>query len=234
MAATRVQTAGVIAVAQSVPSIGSAQGWVAPTAGNLLVLILNARFTATLPTGWTAGPSVVDDNAVYSWYKTATGTETTISVTTSGSGTGTQHGLIATEVSGLLATPFDLQTSSTNSAVAGTATTSTSLTTTGANGDWVLAVAGLNRDTTGTTVPTGLTWTNSYTSFFSHVSNPATNGNNDIMTNLAEFNQAAAGATSTNAAWTNAWNARQQLMLAFKLAAGAAAAPIPLLAMART
>src|SRR5438128_1847817 len=80
MAVAPVQRVGKGAVTASL-SIGSTDGWATPTAGNLLVVSANSDALVTAPTGsgtWIAGPSVVDNNAAYTWYKFSTGTETTI------------------------------------------------------------------------------------------------------------------------------------------------------------
>jgi hypothetical protein len=61
-------------------AVGSAQGWATPTAGNLLVGWAIGDTTASV-SGWTAGPSIVNNNAVYFFYKTAAGTETTVTFT---------------------------------------------------------------------------------------------------------------------------------------------------------
>lgn len=232
MAATRVQTAPKIwtdtpSTPPTTLTLGSGDGWVAPTAGNLLVVVYNGvQVVSTGPTGFTAGPSVVDDNAGYLWWKIAAGTETTFSVTQAGTTAAT---LVALEVSGLLAAPFDIQNSSNTTGTVGTTTAAASITTTGANGgDWVLAVGALAADAAGTTAPTGLAWSNGYSGFLSQFNITNVNGVNQHLTALAELQQSAAGATSTVLTWTNGWNARQHMIIGFKLAATAApAAPPP-------
>jgi hypothetical protein len=87
MAATQVQKATNTSAGAATLSVGSAQGWAAPTAGNVLVAWANANITMTL-SGWTAGPSVVDGNGAYMWYKSAAGTETTITFSAGSSVTG--------------------------------------------------------------------------------------------------------------------------------------------------
>lgn len=222
MSATRVQGPTVIASTTTI-TVGSAQGWATPTAGNYIVVVYNGTQTITALTGYTAGPSVVDDNAAYVYWKVAAGTETSISVTQAGA---TAAIVTVFEVAGLAA--FDLFNSAANTRVSGTTTTAASITTTGTSGDWVLAVGALCRDTTGTTFPTGLAWTNSYTTFNTQQTAVSGGGAADCYTSYAELDQATAGATSTAASWTNAWFARQHLIIAFKLAAVAApAAPPP-------
>lgn len=228
MPATRVQAIGNIVTTGTSLTVGSGQGWAAPTAGNLLVVVVNATFTATTPAGWTVGPSVVDDNAAYLWWRVAAGTETSVTVTQGGAAIAS---IALFEYSGLAASPFDVQNSAATTAVSGTTTAAASITTTGTSGDLVFAVAALNRDAAGTTLPTGLTWSNSYSAALNHASS-GSNGTQDVSTWYAELQQGTAGTTSTVATWTNAWSARQALIIGFKLAA--AAAQIPVLVMARS
>src|SRR3982751_2078512 len=152
MAIAAAQTRRIKANTIANQSIGSGDGWVTPTAGNLLVVTFNADVTATL-TGYTAGPSIVDNNAAYLWYKVAAGTETTVAVTN----TAANGVLTACEYSGTTASPFDVQNSSTLT-TAGTTTTSTSVTTTAAN-DLIVALAGLPAFTPAPATPS---WTNSF------------------------------------------------------------------------
>lgn len=228
MAATRVQTVPKTQLdnTNTTITIGSTDGWATPKAGNVIVVVFNGVQTATTPTGYTAGPSVVDDNAGYLYWKVAAGTETSVAVTQAGTNSAT---LTAFEISGLLASPADVQNTAAAPLAAGTSTSVASITTTGVNGDYVLAVAALCRDTsTAGAAPTGFTWTNGYTGFL--VTQSVGNGApaDDEVTAFAELQQAAPGATSTVASWTNAWQARQHLIIGFKLAAGAApVAPPP-------
>jgi hypothetical protein len=225
MAVTRVQAAGHIVTTGTAMTLASGDGWATPTAGNLLILVTNGpNFVSTGPAGWTAGPSIANDNGAYLWWKVAAGTESTITVTQNGSGVGT---IFCAEyaASGLLGTPFDVQNFANTTGSAGTTTAAAAITTTGANGDLVFAVAALCRDVAGTTVPTALTWSNSYSAIFNHAT-AGTNGANDVSTWYAELQQSAPGATSTVATWTTgSWNARQALIISFKLAAAPTAPP---------
>lgn len=223
MTATRVQNvtagdAGVAAIA-----IGSGQGWAAPTAGNLLVAWYNGDNTCATPTGFTAGPSVVDGNACYMWYKVAAGTETTVTFTQSASSDG-ECGML--EYSGATASPFDVQNSSTAGGAA-TSTTAVSVTATGTAGDLFVALAGLHQSTNA--VLTNPSWTNSFTNI---VNLP--NGSNTTSTYsvafVGEFQNTAAATVSTACSWTTSIADRQEILMAFKLAA-AAAAQIPELVM---
>lgn len=217
MAITAVQRLGKAAIAASV-SIGAGDGWATPTAGNLLVATGNADNTVTMTTaGFTAGPSVVDNNAAYSWYKVAAGTESTITITPAASAA---TALTVCEYTGTAASPFDVSNSSTIAGSSGTTTTAAAVSTTAA-GDLIVAAAALGDLRSGT--PTGLTWSNS---FVNQLNSGATGAlATDVITFLAELVVGAAGSYSTAASWTNATLQRQHLILAFKAAAVSAGAP---------
>lgn len=215
MAPTVVQRVGKGANAASV-TIGSGDGWSAPTAGNYIIVSANSDATVSTPTGagsWTAGPSVVDGNGTYTWYKVATGTETSITFSPSVSD---KIAVTAHEVSGLSA--FDVSNSSTIAAVSGNATTSTSVTTTQA-GDYVIAFALLHGTLGGTiAVPTSPTWTNSFVNQLT--ASTAGTADADCFTFVGELTVGAAGSYSTSCSWTNNRADRQEIVLAFKASAG--------------
>ena len=213
MAPTPVQRAGNAATASSI-SIGSGQGWVAPTAGNLLLVSANSDATVTGPTGagtWTTGPTVVDGNGTYAWYKIATGTETTMTFTPSVSDT---IAVTACEYSGV--TGLDLFSSSTTSALMAASTTAQPITTTVA-GDLIVVFA-LIHGTLGGTVaaPTGPSWSNGFT----EVLTSATGGTSDadVFTFVGEQVVGAAGSYSSVCSWTNNRADRQHFIIAFKAA----------------
>ncbi len=199
-------------------AIGSGDGWAAPTAGNLLVATANGDNLVSTPSGWTAGPSVIDDNAIYLFWKIAAGTESPVTLTEGGA-----TDMIATvcEYSGATATPFDASNSSTITVTEGTTTTNTSVTTT-APGDLVIGAAGLYRFTDAFSASSP-SWTNSFTNQLSQTVSGATNRG---ATFLAELTAGAAGAYSTSASWTGSMTCRQQLMIAFKAATVTATAPV--------
>lgn len=225
--ATLVQFASNTTTGAASVAVGSTQGWAAPAAGNLLVAWANADVTITTPTGFTAGPSVVDNNGVYFWYKAvAAGTETSVSFPFGASTSPGTVGLM--EYSGLAATPFDVQNSSTIASTAGTTTTAVSVTGTGTSGDLVIAIAGLHATTA--TFPTSPVWTNSFVNRQGPVNAGAVNSGTACCSFVGDFQSSAAGAVSTACSWTNSINDRQELVIAFKLAAGAAPAAAPPLA----
>lgn len=223
MTATLVQTASnLTSTGAASLAVGSGQGWAAPTAGNLLIAWANSDTTMTL-SGWTAGPSVVDQNAAYLWYKVAAGTETSVTFSAGGSTSPFTVGLM--EYSGATATPFDVQGTSSIQVTAGTTTTAVSVTGTGTNGDLLIAVAALHFLTA--TAPTGPTWTNSFVNRMTV--GPTTNASaaiNDI-TFVGDFQNTAAATVSTACSWTNNASNRQELLIAFKLAAAGTTAVFP-------
>jgi hypothetical protein len=207
-------------------SIGAGDGWATATAGNLLVISANSDALVTLnaPTGVTAGPSVVDGNGTYTWYKIAAGTETAITASPSVSDDIT---LTVCEYSGA-ALPIDGSNSSTNAgSPGGTSTTSTSVTATAA-ADLVIAFALIHTRNTAS-IATGPSWTNS----FVNVMDGNSGGGSVTLcqTFVGELLPAgAAGSVSTVCSWTNGYSDRQQVILAFT--AAAAAAELPILVMA--
>lgn len=209
-----VQRKGKAAIATSV-SIGVGDGWATPTAGNLLVATGNADNTVTMTTaGFTAGPSIVDNNAAYAWYKSAAGTESTVTITPAASAA---TALTICEYSGVTPTPIDASNSATIAGSSGVGTNAAAVTTT-ATGDLIIALAALGDLRSGT--PTGISWTNS---FVNQVNTGGTGAlATDVISFLAELIAGAAGSYSTVASWTNATLQRQHIILAFKASATAA------------
>lgn len=217
MAVAAVQRVGKAATAASI-SIASGDGWAAPTAGNYILVTANSDATVTITNvggTWTAGPSVVDGNGAYLWWKISNGAETTITFTPSVSDTIT---VTACEYSGVAAIGFDVSNSSTIAAVSGNQTSAASITTT-ADGDLVAAVALLHGTLGGTiSPPTGPSWTNG----FINVLSPGTGGSadSDTYTFYAEQVVGTAGSYSTVCTWTNNRANRQHIIIAFKAATG--------------
>jgi hypothetical protein len=209
-----VQRVGKAADSASSLTIGAGDGWATPATGSLLVVAANGDALVSTPSGYTAGPSVVDDNAVYFFWKIADGTESSVTIGASGS-----TGLMATaaEYSGALASPFDASNSSTITGSNGTTTTSTSLTTAAA-GDLVVAVAGIYLFNASTTAPVGVAWTNSFTGWLSPTATNPTGNRGALL--YADQVVGAAGSYATAASWSSPqYNSRQELIIAFKAAA---------------
>lgn len=212
MAFANVQRKGKGANAASI-SIGAGDGWATPSTGNLLVVSANSDALVSITGTWTAGPSVIDGNGTYIWYRISDGTESTITCTPSVSDT---ICITAAEYSGNTASPFDVSNSSTIASSNGTTTTSVSVTTTAA-GDLIIAAACLHSG--GTPQPTSPTWTNSFVNQLTAASGGTTSA--DVVTFYAELVVGAGGSYSTSASWTNGCGDRQELVIAFKAAADA-------------
>jgi hypothetical protein len=212
MAATMVQNATNLSAGASSLTISSTNGWTAPTAGNILVAWANSDTTISL-TGWTAGPSVVDGNGVYMWYKVATGGEVTIPFTPGGSTSPITVGVF--EYSGI-GSPRDVQNSNTAS---GSATTSPSVSATGtsSSGDLWIAVSGIHGSNAG--AATISSWSNSFTNRQSVSAGTA--GNPAYCVSFAaDFQNTSAATVSTVATWTGSgFNDRQALLMAFPITA---------------
>lgn len=194
-------------------SIGAGDGWATPTTGNLLVVTANSDALVSITGTWTAGPSVIDGNGTYAWYRVSDGTESTITCTPSVSDT---ICITAAEYSGVAASPFDASNSSTIGGSGGGTTTAVSVTTT-ASGDLIVAAACLHSYSTAT-APASPSWTNSFVNQLTAASGGTSPS--DVTTFYAELIAGAAGAYSTAASWTNNAADRQELVIAFKAAAG--------------
>jgi hypothetical protein len=201
-------------------SIGSGDGWVTPTAGNLLVVSANGDFTSTAPTGagtWNAGPSIVDGNGTFTWWKIATGTESTVTVSLT---SGTFNFCITlAEYSGVAATPLDTSNSITNAGSGSFTLVMPSVTTTVA-ADLVLFFGLVHG--AGSIAPVFSSWTASVVNTITAASN-STPANAVAYSFVGELAPAgAAGSyTSTLTVTASQPSDRQGIILAFK--AGAAA-----------
>jgi hypothetical protein len=206
-------------------AISSGDGWSPPTTGNLIVVSANSDSTVAISgSGWTTGPSVVDGNGAYTWWKASNGTETTITCSPTGSAEITAT---ACEYSGA-SLPVDASNSSTIASSAGFVTTAASVTTT-ASADLIVAYALLHG--TGGGVPASPSWSNSFVNVLTGKSTTALTSA-VTYTFMGELLPAgAAGSYSTVCTWiTQAMGDRQHIILAFKASAGAPALP-PILVM---
>lgn len=197
-------------------AVGAGDGWATPSAGNILAVSANSDATVTMTTaGFTAGPSVVDGNGTYTWYKSAAGTESTITVTP---GSSALTCMTVHELSGV-ALPIDASNSSTIAGSNGVVTTAATVTTTAA-ADFILAFALLHSYITAD--PSAPSWTNSFTNTLT--ASPAGVASGDVLTFAAELTAGAAGSYSTVCSWTQQAGDRQHIILAFKESAAPAAA----------
>jgi hypothetical protein len=218
---SRVQAVGKASVGTTgtTVTIGSSDGWATPTAGNLLVFVGNSDATLTLSGAGTVtnGPQIVDGNGAYVWWKFATGTETAPTVTPVNA-TDTAFACLEYD----LITAFDVQNSNTVSGVSGSVITSTSVTTTN-DPDLVLGVAALHafHGTHGTSP----TWTAGLTNIINIDSGVvAGRTTNTVKTFIGELLPASpAGVKAVQCSWTNPYDDRQALIIAFKATAGAVA-----------
>jgi hypothetical protein len=200
-------------------SIGAGDGWAGPAAGNLLVFSANSDALVTLSGAGTVsnGPSIIDGNGAYTWYKFATGSETTITGTPSVSD---DIVLTACEYSGVAA--FDVSNSSTIASTAGTTTTAAAVTTTAA-ADLIVAFALTHGFTAGGN-PTGASWSNSFVNVLSGDTGTTSAVGQRCASFAGELLPAgAAGSYSTACTWTNTASDRQHIILAFTAAAGGGA-----------
>jgi hypothetical protein len=228
--AVRVQSVINQSVTTSIP-LTSAQGWAAPTVGNLIVCWYGGGNIVTAPAGYTAGPSVVDNDAVYFWWKIAVSGDSAGVTLTQNTASAGVAGLV--EYSGVSATPAETSSGTPTYNATGTQAAAVgplSVPGTGTSGDLFIALG--NALAYASTAPTSPAWTNSFVNFASQSS--GTTNPTQTTTFVAEFQNTAAATPSTTVTWTNNAGDRSGIMIAFKLAAGAAANPIPYLVMART
>lgn len=214
MAFAAVQRIGKGQASGATLVIGAGDGWATPAAGNLLVATANSDATVTMTTaGFTLGPSVIDGNGAYLWWKVAAGTESSITFTP---GSSVPIAGTVCEYSGNAASPFDASNSSTIAGSAGT-TTSTAAVTTTQDGDLIVGVAALHSAGVGT--PSSPSWTNSFANQLSPNSGGGTSAH--CFTFYSELTAGAAGSYSTVCSWTNNASDRQHLIIAFKEGAAA-------------
>ena len=188
-----------------------------PTAGNLLIAVANADATVTHDgTGWNAGPSVIDGNGAYLWWKIAGSSEpSTVTFTPSVSDYITA-GLL--EYSGAAAAPYDTSASSTHSGSATSTTDPASMTTT-ADHDLGIAVGLLHQNRgTPTVAPTAPVWSGSPSWNAAQSAGAVSGSNVTVWTFVADnLDLGAAGTASASVSWSTVmWPDAQQLFAAFK------------------
>jgi hypothetical protein len=209
--------------AQPTVTIDGLDGWTTPTLGNLIVVAGSSDGLLSVSPPMTAGPAIVDDNAVYLWWKIADGTESSITVTPSAS---TDTAIVAAEYSGVVTTsPVDAASTGSITGTSGTATNPAPISLTVA-GDLVVAIAGLGRVAgTGDPFPTGLAWSNGFTSRVNANTGSTSGTFPRQYIDLGDLFPGVVGSVSTVATWTNAMFNRQHLIIAFKAGADATSAP---------
>lgn len=211
MAYARVQNAsGGVNAASLTVSLGTAPG-----TGNLLVAWANSDALVSIGgSGWTAGPSVIDGNGTYMWWKAAGASEPSSVVFTPSVSDFITAGLL--EYSGNTASPFDASSSSTHSGAGVSATTAVAVTTT-ADHDLGIACGLLHSSSPPAAPPTAPTWTNGWNNLQSQ---GAVTGGFVCYSFVGDnLDLGAAGSVSTAVSWsTNTWGDAQQLLMAFTAA----------------
>lgn len=218
MSAARVQNAsdGV-----NGPSLAITLG-AAPVAGDLLVAWANSDALVGIGgSGWNAGPSIIDGNGAYSWWKVVgAGEPSSVTFTPSVSDWITAGVL---EYSGLTGTPLD---TSGNAMISGTPSTSTTTITLTSAADHELGVAlALLHASTPAADPTAPTWSGGYTTAQAQ---GVAGGPSKVYSLIGDnLDLGAAGSTSVAASWTGPWPDAQGLVLLFTAVAGAHGAAAP-------
>lgn len=212
MTVSRVQDAagGINAASLTVTLAGT------PAAGNLLIAWANSDALVSIGgTGWTAGPSVIDGNGTYLWWRIAGSSEPSSVVFTPSVADYICAGVA--EYSGTTGSPLDTSSSSTHSGAAVTATTAVGVTTT-ADHDLGFSVACLHAGPLA--APTAPSWSNSWSEL--HEAG-AVNAGYVVYTFAADNTDLGpAGSVSTGASWSGtAWPDAQQLLITFTAAATA-------------
>lgn len=209
--------------AQPNVSIGAADGWVTPTAGNLIVVAGSSDGLLSASPAMNPGPAVIDDNAVYLWWKISDGTESTITVSPNAS---TDTAIAVAEYSGVVAvSPTDGDNTASITGTSGT-TTNIAPITLSAVGDIVIAIAGLGRvNGTSDPHPTAFSWSNGFTARVSANTGTTSGAFPRQYINFGDLFSGATGSISTAGSWTNPMLNRQHIIMAFKAATAAVTAP---------
>lgn len=210
MTVSRVQDAagGINAGSLTVTLAGT------PATGNLLIGWANSDALVSIGgSGWNAGPSVIDGNGTYLWWKISGPSEPAGVTFTPSVSDFICAGLA--EYSGTTGTPLDVSGSSTHSGAAVNATTAVGVTTT-ADHDLGFSVACLHAGPLA--APTVPSWTNSW----SELHEAGAVGPSYVVYTFAADNTdlGMAGSVSTGASWSGtAWPDAQQLLITFAAAA---------------
>lgn len=188
----------------------------APTPGNLLVAWGNSDALVSIGgSGWNAGPSIIDGNGAYSWWKVAGSSEPSSVVFTPSVSDWITAGLL--EYTGLTSSPLDTSGSAMISGTPSTSTTTVTLTS-GADHELGVALALLHASSPAPE-PTGHTWSGGY----STVQIQGVAGGSTKVYSLVgdDLDLGAAGSTGVAASWTGSWPDAQALVLLFTAVAGA-------------
>jgi hypothetical protein len=187
-----------------------------PTTGNLLIAWANSDATVSIGgTGWTAGPSVIDGNGAYVWWKAVGASEPASVAFTPSVSDYITAGLL--EYSGNTASPLDAASSSTHSG-GPVSSTGTVTVTTGADHDLGIACGLLHSSSPNVTAPTAPAWTNGWSNIQAQGATP---GSYACWSYIGDnLDLGVAGSVSTAVSWsTVTWLDAQELLLVFKAAA---------------
>lgn len=184
-----------------------------PVVGNLLVAWANSDLTVTMNgLGWTVGPSVLDSNAAYFWWKVAGASEATSVTFTPSSSDFVCAGMI--EYNGNTTNPLDATGTSSITVNGSTSSDPVSVVTTAAT-DLGVTFAALH-NSTASAQPTGISWTSSWTNVQAQ---GIGGGSTKTYTWYADnLSLGVIGTKSTTASWTGSWPDVQQLTMTFLIA----------------
>jgi hypothetical protein len=187
----------------------------APTTGNLLIGWANSDALVGIGgSGWNAGPSIIDGNGAYSWWKVAGAGEPTSTTFTPSVPDWITAGVL--EYSGLTGS---LDTSG-SAMISGTPSTSTTTVTLTSAADHELGVAlALLHASSPAADPTAPSWSGGYSTVQTQ---GVAGGPSKVFSLIGDnLDLGAAGSTGVAASWTGSWPDAQALVLLFTAVAGA-------------
>lgn len=212
MAITQVGTDQVFTFADGNSPGHSCAFGSSPSAGDLDILFVGSDTTVNTPSGFTAGPSRVNNMGAYIFYRKAAGGESgTVAVVTNGNNNTV---VIWQRWSGTDA--FDGSASTGADAVSGNATPTGTTGTLSASGELAVAMGALSN--IGGAAQTSPTWSSSYVAGTTGVQGLAGSG---VRVYSASKNGVGTAATSTDVTWSgDAATNRYTLIATFTAAAG--------------
>jgi hypothetical protein len=201
----------------------------APISGNRLLCIVNSDTVVTTPSGWTILTSLVSSQGAYVYQRTATGSGDTPSVAFSPTGSSTTWSLI--EMDAAVVGVFDVSAVGTETSTANQLSkATTTITTTGASGDFLIAIILIHGRSAGPS-PTAPSWNNSHTALLATTPNSVTSSNHTQQFIATRVQSPAGAVGATTCTWTNGADNAMAFALSYKLVGGAAAV-LPSLVMA--
>jgi hypothetical protein len=187
----------------------------------------------TTATGWTSRSALVSSQGFYVWEKTVSGSNDTPSFTFSPA-TAEPTSVTLIELNAAEVGVFDLVSTDTETTGNHGNNVIPTITTTGASGDFVLAIIALHGMASNTTFGT-CAWNNSFTALSNGTLNtPGTASPKAVQNFVGQRVQSPAGATgATTGTWTGGGLAEQSfgIHLAYKTVSGGPPPVIPMLTM---